>query len=95
MCTWSGGGDATSWTDSVRAQGTYCKDETMDEMEMWQAWWLLTSVRSWVAQEVSSPMAVTEGDLWVVDAGELMDGLEFPDISYLWKGQRGSWQKAA
>jgi len=40
-------------------------------------------------------MAVTERDLWVVDAGELMDGLEFPDISYLWKGQRGSWQKAA
>ncbi len=50
-------------------------DESMDEMEMWQAWWLLNSVRSWVAKEV--------------------DGLEFPDISYLWKGQRGSWQKAA
>jgi len=41
----------------------------------------------------SSPMRVSSS--WLVDAGELMDGFEFPDILQRWKTQRGSRQKAA
>ena len=41
----------------------------------------------------SSPTRVSRS--WLVDAGELMDGFEFPDILQRWKTQRGSRQKAA
>ncbi len=41
----------------------------------------------------SSPTRVSSS--WLVDAGELMDGFEFPDILQRWKTQRGSRQKAA
>jgi len=73
--------------------GTYWIEEDVDETEMWWACWLLNSVRSWVAKEVSSPTAVVEGDPWQVDAGELLEGLEFSDMLYRWKVQRGSQQK--
>ncbi len=32
----------------------------------------------------SLSMAVVAGDPWWVDVEELIDGLEFPDIPYLW-----------
>ena len=41
----------------------------------------------------SSPTRVSSS--WLVDAGELMDGFEFPDMFQRWKTQRGSRQKAA
>ncbi len=41
----------------------------------------------------SSPTRVSSS--WSVEAGELMDGFEFPDIAYRWKTQRGSRQKVA
>ena len=41
----------------------------------------------------SSLMRVSSS--WSVEAGELMDGFEFPDILQRWKTQRGSRQKAA
>ena len=41
----------------------------------------------------SSPTRVLSS--WSVDAGELIDGFEFPDILQRWKTQRGSRQKAA
>src|SRR5216683_5857194 len=60
---------------------------------MWRAWQSLNSWRRLVAMMASSPTRVSSS--WLVDAGELMDGLEFPDILQQWKMQRGSWQKAA
>ncbi len=54
----------------------------LDKTEMWRAWQLLNSSRSWMAKVASSLMAV--GVSGGVDARELMDGLELPDILYLW-----------
>src|SRR6266851_7320207 len=62
-------------------------------MEMWQAWRSLNSWRRLTAMMASSPMRVSSS--WLDDAGELMDGLEFPDMLQRWKTQRGSRQKAA
>ncbi len=36
-----------------------------------------------MVNEVTLPTAVVEGDPWCMEAGELMDGLELPDMSYL------------
>ena len=41
----------------------------------------------------SSPTRVSRS--WLDDAGELIEGLELPDILQRWKTQRGSQQKAA
>src|SRR5712671_3706469 len=60
---------------------------------MWRACRLLNSWRRFAAMMASSPTRVSR--LWFEDAGELMDGFEFPDILYRWKTQRGSRQKAA
>ncbi len=62
----------------------YWTKEDIDETEMWQACQLLNSMRSWVAKEVSSLTVVVEGDPWQVEAGELLDRLEFSDMPYLW-----------
>src|SRR6266851_549143 len=59
---------------------------------MWQACQSLNSWRRLAAMMVSSPTRVSSS--WLVDAGELTDRLEFPDILQQWKMQRGSWQKA-
>ena len=72
----------TSWMDGVGEWGTYWTDESVDKTEMWRAWQLLNSSRSWMAKVASSLMAV--GVSGGVDARELMDGLELPDILYLW-----------
>ena len=41
----------------------------------------------------SSPTRVSSS--WLVDAGELINGFEFPDILQRWKMQSGSLQKVA
>src|SRR5216683_7828004 len=92
MHTRSGGSEATSWTDGVGECETYCTDESVDETDMWRVWWSLNSWRRLAANWVSSPMRVLSS--WLVNAGELMDGLEFPNIAQQWKVQRGSRQKA-
>src|SRR5216683_4860751 len=61
-------------------------------MDIWWVWQSLNSWRMLVANWVSSPTRVSS--LWLVGAGELMEGLEFPDIVQWWKTQRGSRQKA-
>src|SRR5216683_5749613 len=62
-------------------------------MEMWWAWRSLNSWRRLAAMMVLSLTRVSRS--WLDDAGELMDGLEFPDMLQRWKTQRGSRQKAA
>ncbi len=91
MRTRSRGGDVTSWTDGVGECGTYWTDELVDEMEMWWVCWALNFWRSLVVNWASSPMRVLGS--WSVEVGELMDGLEFPNIVQQWKTQRGSRQK--
>src|SRR6266851_8505214 len=61
---------------------------------MWRACRSLNSWRRFAVMMVSSPTRVSESS-WLVDAGELIDGFEFPDILQRWKTQRGSRQKAA
>src|SRR5216683_2963980 len=60
---------------------------------MWRACWSLNSCRRFVAMMASLLTRVSRS--WLVDAGELMDGFEFPDILYRWNMQRGSRQKVA
>src|SRR5713101_898103 len=60
---------------------------------MWRFCQSLNSWRRLAAMMASSPTRVLSS--WLVEAGELMDGLEFPDILQRWKMQRGSRQKAA
>src|SRR6266851_4980464 len=60
---------------------------------MWRACRSLNSWRRFAAMMASSPTRVSSS--WLVDAGELMDGFEFPDMFQRWKTQRGSRQKAA
>src|SRR6266851_4417861 len=60
---------------------------------MWWACRSLNSCRRFSAMMASSLTRVLSS--WSVDAGELMDGFELPDMFYRWKTQRGSRQKAA
>src|SRR6266851_447146 len=60
---------------------------------MWRACRLLNFCRRFAAMMASSPTRVSSS--WLEDAGELMDGFEFPDILQRWNTQRGSRQKAA
>src|SRR5713101_3286544 len=60
---------------------------------MWRLCRLSNSCRRFVAMMASSPTRVSSS--WLVEAGELIDGFEFPDILQRWKTQRGSQQKAA
>src|SRR5712671_6203929 len=60
---------------------------------MWRACRSLNSCRRFAAMIASSPTRVVRSLL--DDAGELMDGFEFPDILQRWKMQRGSRQKVA
>src|SRR6266851_9527845 len=60
---------------------------------MWRACRSLNSWRRFAAMMALSPTRVVR--LGFEDAGELMDGFEFPDILQRWKTQRGSRQKAA
>src|SRR5712671_5677091 len=60
-------------------------------MDMWWVWRLLNSWRRLAANWASSLTRVSSS--WLVDTGEFPDGLEFPDIAYRWKTQRGSRQK--
>src|SRR6266851_8572643 len=57
---------------------------------MWRA---CQSLRRFAVMMASFPTRVSRS--WVEDAGELIDGFEFPDILQRWKTQRGSRQKAA
>ncbi len=94
MCR--GGGEATSWVNGEGEEGTYWTDGADNETDMWCSCRALNSLRSWVAKVVFSLMAVTVvvvGKSWWVEVGELLDGLKFCDIPYLWYMQRGSQQK--
>ena len=64
-----------------------------DETEMWRVCRSLNSCRRFAVMMALSPTRVSSS--WLVDAGELMDGFEFPDILQRWNMQRGSRQKAA
>src|SRR6266851_8679336 len=79
--------------DGVGECGMYWTNELVDETKMWWVCRLLNSWRRLAANWVSSLTRVSSS--WLVDAGELMDGLEFPNIVQQWKMQRGSRQKAA
>src|SRR6266851_6305349 len=92
MHTWSGGRDVTSWADGVGECGMYWTDESVDDTEMWWACWSLNSWSMLAANWASSPTRVSSS--WLVNARELMDGLELPNIVQRWTTQRGSRQKA-
>ncbi len=49
---------------------------------MWWVCWALNSWRSLVVNWVSSLVRVLS--LWLVEVGELIDGLELPDIIQQW-----------
>src|SRR6266851_8289409 len=60
---------------------------------MWRACRSLNSWRRFAVMMASSPTRVSSS--WLVDAGELINGFEFPDILQRWKMQSGLRQKAA
>ena len=78
MCR--GGGKATSWTDGEGEEGTYWTNGADDETDMWRSCQALNLLRSVVVKLTSSltvVMVVVVGDPWWVNAGKLLDGLEF------------------